>query len=738
MAGTRSRSARRATTTARPAKRSLIWRGRRMFLLLFVVMVTAASGFAFVVWQSVELPSTDPPLLQTTFICGSDVFATCDQNNSMAQLQATENRVTVTFDQIPPVLVQAVVATEDREFFNHNGVDPQGVARALLANLRDDPLKQGGSTITQQYVKNTYLTSERTLDRKIDEAVLAIKLERELSKKEILERYLNTIYFGRGAYGVEAAARAYFGKDVQQLGLPEAAYLAGIIREPEAADANRPSTDPLAAPSRQEATTRRHDVLKAMLDTNYINQAQFDAVDKMGWEYVLPRTAANNYGTVKYADLGSEYVIDYVRKQLEDTAHFTDAQIFGGGLRVYTTIDWNMQKAAYNAISSNLNLPTDPASSIVALDNQGRVKVMVGGSNYKTSQVNLAVGSDGGGGGRQPGSSFKPIALAEALTQGMPITKTYNAPPTLNIKLKEDGSNWHVANYADEGLGDLNLVDMTRESSNTAYAQLIEDVGVKNVTTLAHQMGITADLPEVPSVVLGTGDVSVLDMASVYSTFMDSGEHFQPVIISKVTDAKGNVLYQPTLTPTKVLDPQVASTASWILDQVVESGTGTGAQFGQPVAGKTGTTEHFRDAWFVGYTCQLTAAVWVGYPGAETKYMDDVHGQQVAGGTFPASIFRSFMGPATNGLQSCPFTPPAGVVVPPSTAPTGFPAAGPGTALAPSTTVPFPAFPAPASPSSTSSTQKPSSSSTVPSVPRSSTTTSSSPASSTTTTEVPP
>ena len=167
---------------------------------------------------------------------------------------------------------------------------------------------------------------------------------------------------------------------------------------------------------------------------------------------------------------------------------------------------------------------------------------------------------------------------------------------------------------------------MTKESSNTAYAQLIEDVGVKNVTTLAHQMGITSDLPEVPSVVLGTGDVSVLDMASTYSTFMDTGQHYDPVVISKVTDAKGNVLYQPTYTPTKVLDPQVSTTVSWILDQVVEGGTGTGAQFGQPVAGKTGTTEHYRDAWFVGYTCQLTAAVWVGYPGAETKYMDNVHG----------------------------------------------------------------------------------------------------------------
>jgi penicillin-binding protein 1A len=714
----------------RASKRSFVWRSRRLFLLIFVVMVTAASGFAFVVWQSVDLPPSDPPLLQTTFICGSDVFTQCDEKSSMAQLQATENRVTVTFDQIPPVLVQAVVATEDREFFSHSGVDPQGVARALVANLRDDPLKQGGSTITQQYVKNTYLTSERTLNRKIDEAVLAIKLEREVSKKEILERYLNTIYFGRGAYGVQAAARTYFGKDVQQLGLPEAAYLAGIIREPESADANRPSTDPLAASNREEATSRRQDVLRAMVETNYITQAQADAVGKMGWEYVLPRQAASNYGNVKYADLGSEYVIDYVRKQLEDNAHFTDAQIYGGGLRVYTTIDWGMQKAAYAAIAGNLNQPTDPAASIVALDNQGRVKVMVGGKDFKASQVNLAVGTEGGGGGRQPGSSFKPIALAEAITQGMPITKTYNAPSSLNIKLKEDGSNWHVANYGDAGLGDLNLIDMTKESSNTAYAQLIEDIGVKNVTTLGHEMGITSTLKDVPSVVLGTSEVSVLDMASTYSTFMDNGEHFEPIVISKVTDAKGNVLYQPTLTPTKVLDPQVSNTVSWILDQVVEGGTGTGAQFGQPVAGKTGTTENYRDAWFVGFTCQLTAAVWVGYPGPETKYMTSVHGQAVAGGTFPASIFRSFMGTAASGLQSCPFTPPPGAPLPSSTVA--------GTAPATPVNPAFPVLPALPGSSSTSSTAKPPTSSSVP--PSSVTTSSSVPPSSvvTTTTAAPP
>ncbi len=676
-----------------------------MFLLVFVVAVTGCSGFAYAVWQAVELPPSSPPLKQTTFVCTAEVLlAPCDESNSIAQLSADEDRVTVTYYQIPSVLVQAVVATEDKEFFVHKGIDPAGVTRAFVANLRDEPLKQGGSTITQQYVKNTYLTADRSLERKMKEAVLAIKLERELPKKEILERYLNSIYFGRGAYGVKAAARVYFGKDVEQVGLPEAAYLAGIIRAPEVADANRPATDPDAVSGRRVAESRRSDVLRQMKEQNYISQTQFDSVDKMGWDYVLPRKQANNFGNVKHKELGSEYFIEYVRRQLTDPNgpyRFSDAQLFEGGLRIYTTIDWKMQSQAYDAIKSHLNQPTDPAASIVALDTDGRVKVMVGGMDFKASQVNLATGTDGGGGGRQPGSSWKPVALAQALSSGMPLNKTYNAPGVTTLKLK-DGSNWRVGNYGDAGLGTLDLVEMTKRSSNTAYAQLIDEVGEQPVVDLAMKMGVKSKIKPVPAMVLGTEEVSVVEMASVYSTFMDGGEHVEPSIVSRVDDSSGHVLYQSRPDHKRVLDPSVNQAESWILSQVVEGGTGTAAKFGQPVAGKTGTTEHYRDAWFAGFTCQLTAAVWVGYPGPETKYMDNVHGRQVAGGSFPAEIFSTFMGQATNGLQSCPFPPPLGALTLAPQGQSGLPNGG----SSPGPSLPVTGAPA-STASTTSSTSKP-------------------------------
>lgn len=637
-----------------------------MFLLSFVVLVTAASGFAFAVWQAVELPPTTPPLKQTTFICSNEVLSECNEDNSIAQLSADEDRVNVSFDQIPPVLVQAVVATEDQEFFVHKGVDPAGVTRAFVANLRDDKLgQQGGSTITQQYVKNTYLTADKSLERKMKEAVLSIKLERELSKTEILERYLNTIYFGRRAYGVKAAARAYFGKDIEQLGLPEAAYLAGVIRSPGTTDANLPASDPSAASNRQHAENRRHEVLRQMREMNFISQAQFEAVDRMGWEYVIPRQVGRNNGDVKHGELGSEYFIEYVKRQLTDPNgpyKFTEAQLFEGGLRIYTTIDWRMQKMAYESINSTLNLVGDPSASIVSLDTNGRVKVMVGGKDFKASQVNLAAGASGGGGGRQPGSSWKPIALAQAIAGGMPLEQKFEAPGVTSLKLK-NGDTWRVGNYGDGGLGTLDLTEMTKQSSNTAYAQLIELIGPQSVADLAGRMGVHSKVQAVPAMVLGTEEVSVLEMASVYSTFMDNGEHVEPSVINRVDDSEGRVLYQTRSDRVRVLAPEVAQKVNWILSQVVEGGTGTAAKFGQPVAGKTGTTENYRDAWFVGFTCELTTAVWIGYPGPVTKYMDNVHGRQVAGGTFPAEMFSTYMARATNGLRSCPFAPPSGVSV---------------------------------------------------------------------------
>jgi len=619
------------------------------------VLGVAGAGYLF---AQVPLPDAEPPLLQTTFICASDVSSGCDADNSLAQLSGGVDRVSVTYDQLPPVLVNAVVAAEDRTFFTHRGVDPVGIVRAFWANLRADSVQQGGSTITQQYVKNVYLSQERTLARKLKEASLAVKVERELPKQEILLRYLNVIYFGRGAYGVEAASRTYFGKSVTDLDLGEAAYLAGLIRAPELADANLPLGHPDRDAQLAEARRRRQTVLDAMLEEGYINPEEHFLGSNAPFDGVLPRTRSSNFGRVARPELGTEYFVEYVRHWLVSTGRFTDAELYGGGLRVYTTLDFEMQDAAVDAINETLDRPDDPAAALVAIDTQGRVRAMVGGRDFATQRVNLAVGRDGGGSGRQPGSAFKPIVLAEALKQGTPLTTVYDAPARKTFRGANAGADWVVANYADAGLGRLDLVEATMKSSNTAYAQLQLDVGVDNTVALARRMGITGELPEVPSLVLGTGSVSVLDMATAYTTFMNEGEHVGPFVVTRVTDAEGTVLYEAPTERDRVLPPEVARQVNWALHEVVEAGTGTDARFGQPAAGKTGTTEDYRDAWFVGFTCRLTAAVWMGYPGLETRYMDDVHGIEVTGGSLPTEIWRRFMVRATEGLEACEFERP--------------------------------------------------------------------------------
>ncbi len=633
-----------------PSRRWRLLRRTAYLALLFTIALVG--GLVFVLAR-IELPEA---------VALDETSVILDRNGEViAEFRADENRFYVTLDEISPVLVDAVIAAEDRDFRSHAGVDPLAIARALWADIRSSGVQQGGSTITQQYVKNVFLEPDRSLNRKVREAALAIRLERELTKDEILERYLNTIYFGRGAYGVEAAARAYYGRSAAELGLAEASYLAGLIRAPETADVSRPEQVP-------EAERRRAVVLAAMVEEGYATETQRDAVLALPLAgYVLERTAASEVRIDRDAlDAGVEWFVEDIRRQV--TARYDgEAGIFGRGLRITTTLDLDMQRAAYQTARERLGGPGLPAPSIVTLDDQGAVRVMVGGLDWEASQVNLATGSAGGGTGRQPGSAFKTVVLAEAVRQGISLDSRFLDTGTIVIPEADDGEDWTVSNYGGTGSGVVDLVSATASSSNTVYAQLIQEVGPRSVSLLAADLGVTADLQPVPSLTLGTQEVSVLDMAAAYSVFAIGGERHDVHSITGIESLDGTLDWNPTHGSERVLSPQEASLVTSALVSVVESGTGTRAAIdGVPVAGKTGTTQNAGDAWFVGFTPKFTTAVWVGFPDAVRPMQGLLGYDEITGGSVPAELFSTYLGavpdPGGGGTFDLPGDRPGRVI----------------------------------------------------------------------------
>ncbi|HEX6237520.1 MAG TPA: transglycosylase domain-containing protein [Acidimicrobiales bacterium] len=626
-------------------KRSLPWRWRRpLFLVALVGLALLAAVGA--VFASTELPTMDR-LAQSSYICAADVTEGCGVDNAMAKLQGDENRTNVSFDDLPDELIQAVVAVEDRDFFEHKGIDPMGIARALYRDVRGQGFTQGGSTITQQFVKNTFLSPERALTRKVKEAVLSVKLEQRMSKEEILEGYLNTIYFGRGAYGVGAASRAYFGKDVRDIGLAEAAYLAGLIRAPALAD-------PFEHPD--EARRRRHTALEAMEQEGYITAGHVAMVDAVPFEkpYVLPKESVKLIETLK--GNGTAYVTMYVRQELKRLG-FTDQQIDTGGLRVYTSLRYEVQKAAWDAVTGTLTDPDDPEAALVAVDDQGLVRAMVGSRRSFDPEKNAnnfavrGLGSDG----RQTGSIFKVVALAQAVRRDISLDSRFKAPSELEIPgwLDEDGNPQPVQNYAESEQGVLNIYEATKQSSNTAYAQLMMELGPQSVADLAERMGIGGgeELEPNPSLVLGTANATPIEMAGAFSTFPNRGVYRRPEIVTRVeqVDEDDNVtlLYQRQVTEERILPEAKADLVNHTLQGVIEDGTGTGADIGKPAAGKTGTAQKNWDAWFAGYVPKLTAVVWMGHKDGNIP-MENVQGvSTVTGGSLPATIWQRFMSVAT-------------------------------------------------------------------------------------------
>ncbi|MFI5042438.1 MAG: transglycosylase domain-containing protein, partial [Acidimicrobiales bacterium] len=580
----------------------------------------------------ISLPPALPQEQTTTLVDAND--------RPLAQLSGGVDRQPVSIDQVPQVVVDAVVATEDRTFFHHRGVDPVGITRAFISDILGRGSLQGGSTLTQQYVKNAYLGQQRTFSRKVKEAVLALKVERQLTKRQILERYLNTIYFGRGAYGIQAASQAYFGRSVGQLDLGQAAFLAGVIRAPEYAD---PARDPVTAKARRDRT------LVDMAATHRITAAQATAA-RAAPLVAVPYVAVNQR-ILAPAGAHLEYFVSYVTQQL--IRSYGEKTVYGGGLRVKTSIDINMQTQAFDALYGRQGLTNlkGPAGALITLDSTGAVRAMVGGRDFSTSKVNLAVGSGGGGAGRQPGSTMKPVLLAELVRENHSVLSTFRAPAQITLTKADNGKDWTVSNFNNEdfsgpdGSGTLNMIDATKDSVNTVYAQAVTAIGPGNMANMGDALGLGPNLPHYASLVLGTVDESVLQMAGAYSVFADNGVYQEPHTIVEVKDVTGKSM-PLTLQTKAVLTKAQTDIITHCLRQVVLGGTGSAAGFGHQIAGKTGTTEQNTDAWFIGYSAGstgLTTAVWMGYPD-KNQPMVNIYGvKAVTGGTIPADIFRRYM-----------------------------------------------------------------------------------------------
>lgn len=607
----------------------------------------------------------------------SKLFAT--DGTLIRTFHGEQNRTVVPLKKIPQHVLDAVISIEDQRFYEHDGVDLKAIIRAALANVGSGKIEEGGSTITQQYVKQVIIApgriAEETYERKIQEAALARQIENELTKDEILQRYLNTIYFGAGAYGIQVAAGVYFDIPAKELGLKQGALLAGVIQQPGAFD---PFRHPKAA------RNRRNTVLTRMATLGYLTEERAERISKKSLGLVEPQD------TERYA---APYFVDYVQKLLTYDPRFdmlgrTPAQrtkmLFQGGLRIHTTIDLDMQRAAENAVDSTLSVPTDPHGSLVAIEpSTGYVRSMVGGRDYfakknqpngRYAKLNLAIlgepglgpkksGGTSAGEGRQAGSAFKAFTLAAALEKGVPLSETFEGG---SCRIFPEIPAWSASpglcNYEGSAYGKVSLLEATINSINIVYVQLGLDIGMSATTDTARKMGVRTELLGVPSAPIGANPVNAMGMASGYATLASSGVYRRPTGVTSIYDTRRNeTLYRaPNRKGEPVISPAAAYVATTALESVISGGTGTAAIIGRPAAGKTGTGQEYRDAWFAGYTPDLAAAVWVGYPEGEIA-MTSTRIGSVTGGSWPAMIWQAFMSRALAGTPVSDFTPPSGL-----------------------------------------------------------------------------
>jgi penicillin-binding protein 1A len=627
------RRRRRNAAPASNGRRRRIRKLRLATLLLLLLLLSVASfSFGLITAVAGQIPTCDPR--QVPHEVDGHIYAN-DNHTILATLRGSESRILVDTDQISPIMQQAIVAVEDKRFYEHNGVDLRGIARAVWADVAHKSVVQGGSTITQQFVKNSCVTTARTISRKLKEAALAWQLEQHWSKLRILTAYLNTIYFGNGAYGIQRAAQTYFNSTAARLTLPQAALLAGIPADPSRYD---PVTNPKAA------RARRLEVLQALFAQGDITKRDLQRSARAP----LPRAEDVRLPGIEGP---APYFVNYVKQQLIEK--YGTRRVFGGGLNVQTTIDLRLQKLARHAIQSVLREPNGPSAALVAVrPRTGEILAMYGGDNFRQSQFNLAVQGE-----RQPGSSFKPFVLATALKQGISPATTFPSKP---VSIFIGDKYWPVHNYENDYIGSGDLVTATVVSDNSIFAQLTKLVGPGNVAKTAHRLGITRHLNPYFAIGLGADAVSPLEMARAFSTFADDGRRVdgavfgnRPRAVARISSATGQLLddNRPVYRTALTRDEDALLTS--ILEGVIRSGTGKRAALpDRVVAGKTGTTENYGDAWFVGYTPQLATAVWVGYPNTLKPMLTEYHGQPVAGGTFPAEIWRVFTQLALAGTMA--------------------------------------------------------------------------------------
>lgn len=617
---------------AKKAKKAGPLRRIRLFIALCLV-VFAGLGFGYIFAAYQSLPAVGNNMRPAV---SSQVFDS--HGRLITTLHSDQNRLPIDINKVPQNLQNAFIAAEDNRFYEHIGIDPIGIFRAIFANLTNRGIAQGGSTITQQLAKNAFLSQEQTLKRKIQEAMLALEIEHKYSKKEILEMYMNQIYFGQGAYGIQTAAKTYFNKDVNELTLTQCAMLAGLPKSPN-------YYSPFN--NLNEAKKRKNVVLDQMVKYGYVSAAE--AEDAKNQDLGLSKSHQS-----KEADEYASF-IDYVSQQV--AKKYGDDALYKEGLKIYTTMDVDKQHAAVRAMRNLPNNYTDengltqPQAAIVSIDPKtGHILAMVGGRGQDSfNRASMAV--------RQPGSAFKPFVYLTALQHDMTPDTTMNDQPVTY-------GGWSPKNAGGSYSGTMTLSDALAHSVNTIAVQLADQVGTKNIIANAKKMGITTLDAKDDNLAMALGGltkgVTPLEMASAYGTFANKGVHVKPTAIVKILDRNGNVLEDASTlekeeTKTRVMSEREAYEMTTMLEGVIDHGTGTAAAIGRPAAGKTGTTDDNKDAWFVGYTPDIVTAVWIG---------DDTGSHslgEIYGGTIPAEIWKDYMSSATSDESGGDFSAPSGM-----------------------------------------------------------------------------